>query len=178
MVNKYLSFLLIASLIFVVGCKNDSVKNSDQQQETKTEKVWPEFNEPTAESLKSKTTAVLDKLDAQLDNLQSKELTLPGTGGIPDAPVKIWSSAEGKPVRIDQGIANDAGKISATIKYYFIEGKLFYSDQIFARYLFNDEQLQFWLDEQWNVNDPEEVDYGMRDEHVKLTVTKLLDLME
>jgi len=83
MVNKYLSFLLIASLIFVVGCKNDSVKNSDQQQETKTEKVWPEFNEPTAESLKSKTTAVLDKLDAQLDNLQSKELTLPGTGESP-----------------------------------------------------------------------------------------------
>jgi hypothetical protein len=78
---------------------------------------------------------------------------------IPNTPVKMWYTDRKEPVKIEYGVVDDSGNFSGIFKLYFINGNLWYADQIYAKYLFKSGKLQFWLDEGWNINEVCESDF-------------------
>ena len=77
---------------------------------------------------------------------------------IPNTPVTIWY-ANGKPVKIEYGVTDDSGTFDGVFQYYLKDGKLWFANQIFANYIFQNNELKYWLDENWNVNEIPKKDF-------------------
>lgn len=64
-------------------------------------------------------------------------------------PITIWYSDENLPVKMKMGIRDDEGLFSNDFEYYFINGKIWYSDQILSKYVFENEALQHYINSVW-----------------------------
>jgi hypothetical protein len=93
---------------------------------------------------------------------------------VDNTPVTIWYSKNNLPVKIDCAVTDDSGKFTDIISFYFINGRLWYSDQIFARYIFDSNKLKYWMDENWNINEIPVKDFTDREMLLKSDIKKLL----
>ncbi len=64
-------------------------------------------------------------------------------------PITIWYSDEKLPVKMKMSIRDDEGLFSNDFEYYFINGRIWYSDQILSKYVFEDEVLQYYINSVW-----------------------------
>lgn len=64
-------------------------------------------------------------------------------------PITIWYSDDRLPVKMKMGIKDDEGLFSNDFEYYFINGKIWYSDQILSKYVFENEALQYYINSVW-----------------------------
>jgi len=172
MSRKILAIILIAFTVSFNGCRSSS---NEQSNDT----VSPVYEEGLASNqLKSRTASLVNRIEKSLEGQDARELLLPGNFNSNDIPVRIWRSKDGDPVKIALAVANDGGEFTNEFKFYFLDGQLFYSDQLFARYIFDEENLLYWLDENWNINDIPEEFFNNRNEYIRQTVSKILELNE
>ncbi|HAH23073.1 MAG TPA: hypothetical protein DCL77_04805 [Prolixibacteraceae bacterium] len=123
--------------------------------------------------IKKACEPIIDRIDSSLSKLKKveKKLTI---YAVPHTPVTIWYSEIDQPVKIECAVTDDSGVFTNTFKFYFLDGHLWYSDQIFARYLFDVDKLQFWMDENWKINDIPTVDFNNREASIKGIIAELL----
>jgi len=113
-----------------------------------------------------KTEAALHKLEKK-----QKKVTLID---IPNTPISIWY-ANKKPVKIECGVTGDTGDFDGVFQYYLKDGKVWFTDQIFAKYVFQDNELKYWLDENWNVNEIPEKDFKDAEKRIIRIVDTMID---
>ena len=161
------------------GTKAEPVKaEANTKTETNKNKPVLEINLPKINGSSGINDVVsayksqIGKVESALSKLQKKEIktTLFNT---PNTPVTIWYS-DNKPVKITYGVTDDSGAFDGVFTYYLKDGKLWFSDQIFAKYIFQDNKLKYWLDENWNENDIPAKDFKDREKSVLNNVNTLL----
>lgn len=114
-------------------------------------------------------TKIIDQAEEKFTK-EALTLTLNNTA---NTPATIWYNNT-TPIKITHGVANDAGAINGEFSYYLKEGKLWYSDQLFAKYLFEGEKLKYWMDAQWNVNNVSQENFTNREKQLLETVNSIL----
>lgn len=182
--KKQFILLAILSTITFVGCKTNEKK---QVQETETKKevvkeVAKEFvlnldypnisSTANATEIKSSVEKVTHKINQSLSKLKKKKTTI-DLNNIPNTPLTIWYS-NNTPIKVTHGVGDDSGKIDGEFNYYLKDGKIWYSDQIFARYLFDNNKLKYWMDEQWNSNNIPANDFTDRQNQLIKSLNHLL----
>jgi hypothetical protein len=65
-------------------------------------------------------------------------------------PITIWYSDEKLPLKMKMGLKDDEGLFSNDFEYYFINGKIWYSDQILSKYVFENGTLQYYINAVWS----------------------------
>jgi len=178
--KKQLFLLLIFSSLTAIGCKNNDkepIKKFNDQTEVQDEfslnLTYPEIVlDSNPLELKKSVEKVIEIIDQSQSKLKKKELIIT-LSNISNTPLTIWYYNK-IPLKIVHGVADDSGKIDGQFKYYLKNGKLWYSDQIFARYLFQDEKLMYWMDEQWNINDIPLKSFSNRENQLIETVKILI----
>lgn len=141
--------VLISFLAF--GCKQSS-NTKNESNSTQVVLNAPELDSSsTSKELKTKTQSLVKKID-DLSLEATKKQKLVSLFNLEEAPATLWYTEDGTLLKIECASAGESGNINAIISYYFVDGDLWYSDQVFAKYIFKEDRLQFWLDEQWNIN--------------------------
>jgi hypothetical protein len=116
-------------------------------------KTIPKFTKTTKSyEIKQTCESIVIAIDKALPELKKIEKKLL-YDNVSKTPVTIWYSNNNVPVKIECAVTDDSGAFTDKVKYYFINGQFFYSDQIFARYIFDSNKLIFWMDENWNINE-------------------------
>lgn len=183
--KKQLITLAILSTITIVGCKTNE-KKQVQETETKKEVVkevakefvlnidYPDISTTTnATGIKSSVEKVTHKINQSLSKLKKKKTTI-DLNNIANTPLTIWYS-NNTPIKVTHGVGDDSGKIDGEFSYYLKNGKIWYSEQIFARYLFDNNKLKYWMDEQWNINDYPANDITDRQNQLIKTLNHLIE---
>jgi len=96
---------------------------------------------------------------------------------IQNTPVDIWYQ-NGIPIKIEHGVTDDSGEFSGKFTYYLNQGKIWYSEQIYARYLFENDALKYWMDEGWNINEIPSEDMKTRGDDLTRIISFLVDEMK
>lgn len=178
---KNIPICISMCLLLLVGCNNQNksttTDKADQNKSKSTELVdaFPKFsNTTTSNQIRETCDSIILKIDTALSELKKieKEATI---YGIPNTPVTIWYSDSNTPVKIEHSVANDSGKFTDKFQYYFIKGQLWYSDQIFAKYVFENDNLKYWLDENWRINEIPQNNFKEREKAIKNNISKLLN---
>lgn len=100
--------------------------------------------------IEDKIQPMVNQINKALPQLQviSKEVQLKFDDF--KTPITIWYSDENLPVKMKMGIKDDEGLFSNEFEYYFIKGKIWYSDQILSKYVFENEKLQYYINSVWD----------------------------
>ena len=176
--------VLCFSILVVFSCKQTNEEASIEPKiETKPINLAPkedslqiDFPEISVNSTPTEIKKVIEEtvatIDQSLSKLKKKEgaITL---YQIPNTPLTIWYY-NNSPIKIEHGVANDSGKIESTFKYYLNENGVWYSDQLFAKYIFQNQELIFWMDSEWNVNEIPVENFKAREKHLRETVQFLI----
>ena len=188
--GKMMKPIVLTAIVFgviTIGfCKNkNNVSSQKKPEETKPIKKpsltieYPDFStisSSTAREREKMVLSVVKKIDANESKLkrENKYMTL---DGIANTPVTIWY-LHNTPIKIHMGVADDSGEISGVFKYYLKNRKIWYVNQIFARYLFDNGKLKYWMNKTWNVNRILDRDFKAREKSIKETVALLLSRMK
>ena len=180
--------ILILSLLIFDSCKNQPenkitkekaapVELGSEQNKTSASIEFPiiETNLTPSER-KNKIEGVLGKINERLPEFEkkSKSLTL---NEVQNTPVDIWYQ-NGIPIKIEHGVTDDSGEFSGKFTYYLNQGKIWYSEQIYARYLFENDALKYWMDEGWNINEIPSEDMKTRGDDLTRIISYLVDEMK
>jgi hypothetical protein len=78
-------------------------------------------------------------------------------------------------IKIEYGVKDDDGEFTGIFRYYFIEKKLWLADQIFAKYIFDDDgRLKFWLSETWTESETNKsADFVDREKRINSQVDEI-----
>lgn len=177
--------LFVYSLVFLIlltGCSNRDkyTKTNEKEEQKKSDstaiiKTFPKLDQMSnSKSIKQTCDSIVLIIDNILPKLKKveKKTTLYNT---PNTPVKIWYSDSDLPVKIEHAVTNDSGKFAGKFQYYFINGQIWYSNQIYARYIFDDMQLILWLDENWRINKIPDNNFKDREITLKTNIEKFLN---
>jgi hypothetical protein len=137
--------------------------------------TFPEINQmANSDEIRSISESMITEIDKALPKLKKveKKLTL---FDIAETPATIWYSDSDLPVKIEHGVANDSGEFTGKFQYFFIKGQLWYSDQIYARYLFESDHLIRWMDENWRESEDNPQYLKAREEVIKSNIVKILN---
>lgn len=189
---RKVSGLLLIMSMFLILLTVSNCKKTERNTKTEAKENSKEVAKNTETVLKfelpkiSPTTNVKDiepaykaqinKVEAALPGLKKKEIKTT-LNNVPNTPLRIWYDHNG-PVKIEYGVADDSGTIDGVFQYYLNDGKLWYADQIFAKYIFQDNKLKYWLDENWNVNEIPQNDFNKAEEMMLKDVESLIDQMK
>jgi hypothetical protein len=180
--------ILILTLLIFDSCKNQPenkiteektapVELESEQNKTRASIEFPiiETNLTPSER-KNKIEGVLGKINERLPEFEkkSKSLTL---NEVQNTPVDIWYQ-NGIPIKIEHGVTDDSGEFSGKFTYYLNQGKIWYSEQIYARYLFENDALKYWMDEGWNINEIPSEDMKTRGDDLTRIISYLVDEMK
>lgn len=173
-------YYLFMGFLFI-GCqsKNSNSKKPEILEQEKSKsieliKTAPKFTDTTnSNEIKQVCDSVISMVDNSLPKLKKveKKLTIYKT---PNTPVTIWYSDSNLPVKIEHAVTDDSREFSGKFQYYFINGQFWYSDQIFAKYIFDSGKLIYWMDEHWRINEISANNFKDRETSIKSVVEKLL----
>ena len=180
--------ILILTLLIFDSCKNQQenkitkektapVELESEQNKTRASIEFPIIETHlTPSERKNKIEGVLGKINERLPEFEkkSKSLTL---NEIQNTPVDIWYQ-NGIPIKIEHGVTDDSGEFSGKFTYYLSQGKIWYSEQIYARYLFENDALKYWMDEGWNINEIPSEDMKTRGDDLTRIISYLVDEMK
>lgn len=176
--QKKLIYQIIFSLA-LLGCQSSqekaissdlSVIDKSGSKELKPPKFESTF---TSNEIRENCEPIVNEINNSLADLRKIEKKT-SFYGVENTPVSIWYSNTNVPVKIECAVPNDSGIFTGAFQFYFIDGKLWYSDQIFAKYLFSADTLQFWLDENWNDNKIPYSELNIRGNEIKDIIGKIL----
>lgn len=182
--KKQIFLLLIFSSLTIIGCKNkdkEQIKETNEQTKVKNQfslnLQYPEIDSASSPlEIKKSVENVIETIDQSQSELKKKEMIIT-LYNISNTPLTIWYS-NNIPIKIVHGVTNDSGKFDGQFKYYLKNGKLWYSDQIFAKYLFQDEKLKYWMNELWNINDIPVKSFTDRENQLLETVKSIITKSE
>ncbi|KPQ19207.1 MAG: hypothetical protein HLUCCX10_03265 [Algoriphagus marincola HL-49] len=160
---KKLLIISSASAILATGCTSSSNKDTTGEQagesitktETATDRIinFPKVEVPFDEGSAQRCVFTINEIDAYA-MVSARKDTLMNLGDEGETPISIWYDESARPIKIEQAVKGDSGQISGVFRYYFINGKLWLADWLFAKYLFDeDEQLAYWLGETWSISE-------------------------
>lgn len=190
--SKSTYFIFLAfSLLVLFSCGNSAQNQTEtpEQETAQTEPAKPApekkpsftINYPALDAntkLEEATKIVQDfakSIDDNASKLELKQATKT-ISDVPNTPLSIWY-LNGVPVKIEHAVADEAGLTEEVFTYYLKEGKPLYLNQIYARYIFNDQGMKWWLDKNWEANDIPEKNFNARAEQLRETVENLSSLM-
>ncbi|MFO7703189.1 MAG: hypothetical protein R6V37_09415 [Psychroflexus maritimus] len=170
-------------LLLLLGCINSNQSkpitiNEEQKKSDSVSITWPKLSpRASSEEIRITCDSVTTKINKTLPKLKKieKKITL---YNVPNTPVSIWYSKANLPVKIEHAVANESKEFTGKFHYYFINGNLWYSNQIYAKYIFENNQLSFWLNEHWNINEVTEKNYKDREKNLQKDIAKLLTKKE
>ena len=137
--------------------------------------TFPRINNTTnSNEIRQTCDSIILIIDRNLPKLKKmeKKITIYNT---PNTPVTIWYSDSNLPVKIEHAVTDDSGEFSGKFQYYFIAGQFWYSNQIFARFIFDNNKLIYWLDKHWRINEIPANDFKNREMTIKADIEKLLN---
>ena len=129
-------FVLASMLLLVAACKQDSGENS---AETK-----PQSTEEYTLAIIKEVQKVILSTGQQLREYPPERLEVPTEEGSGATILELWTE-EGNPVRLTVSEPGNSG----LTEFYFANGELFYAARPGAGFIFIDNQLKYWLDEDW-----------------------------
>ncbi|WP_053955512.1 hypothetical protein [Inediibacterium massiliense] len=143
--------LLSASLILSVGCsqKDNVTSNPSLSEDTitsvdkKSQSTDPQSTQDIIENVKNE----MNSINQNLDGLDTNKSQLPPIKKEWEAQTLTLWSQNGKPVKLVVTEADDTGKMAGTSDYYFQNGQLIILRAPFAYYVFKDNKLVLWLNE-------------------------------
>ncbi len=152
-------FYLLLIIICFSNCQN-AEKSDSKSADTpipkveKVEKVninYPNFSKAQSpQEIKNLVLNTLKEIDENSSKFtsESKKMTI---DGVPNTPVEIIF-LDKEPIKVSYGVTNDAGNFDGTYSYYLKNRKVWYGDQIYAKYVFTNDKLTHWFNENWKVN--------------------------
>ncbi len=174
--------LVVLSLLFsMISCQpssQESVNTTEVTEKVDQNAFSLEIEKPvlssslTPDQINSEVNIVVGKIDNSLDKLRLVETKMT-LDQVENTPVKVWYSNE-QAYKIEYGVSDDSGEFTDVFQLYFINGKVWFSNQIYAKYVFDEDRLQFWLDPNWNMNQIDKKDFIARGEQIKNTVSSIL----
>lgn len=117
----------------------------------------------------------INEIDAYAMQTGSIDTTLNlDEGG--NTPVRYWRDGHNKPIKIEYGVKDDNGDFTGVFRFYFIDGKLWLADHLFAKYIFDsNNDLRYWLSETWMVSETKTTaNFADRKESIQREVKELL----
>ena len=181
-------FMIIAVLIItMISCKKEVNKVETNVVEKSKVEVknrgsdlrinLPEIGATAhIKDIESAYKAQIKKVDVALPKLKKKQLKTT-LFNVPNTPVTIWY-ANGKPVKIEYGVTDDSGAFDGVFQYYLKDGKLWFADQIFAKYIYQNNELKYWLDENWNVNEIPKKDFKDAEKNILSSVNTVINQLK
>jgi len=177
--------LIVCSLIFwilLAGCinRNRSTIIPEKVEQKKSKSIelinsFPKFDKTTnSNEIRQTCDSIMTIIDRALPELKKveKKITI---FDMPNTPVTIWYSDSNLPVKMEHAVADESREFTGKFQYYFIAGHFWYSYQIFARYIFDNNKLIYWLDEHWRINEIPAVNFQDREMTLKTDIEKLLN---
>jgi|GEM_PF-2531657 len=171
----FLGFLLIGCQTHISNSKKPEVKEQEKPETPDLINTAPHFTYTTdPNEIRQACESVISMINRALPELKKVEKKVMFEG-VPNTPITIWYSDTDLPVKIECAVTDDSGGFKGDfIQYYFINGQLWYSDHYFARYLFDSDKLQFWMDENWRINEIPAKDFKDREMILKSDVENFL----
>lgn len=161
-----LKISIISLLMILISC-NSSKENQEEAVKNVLGLTYPEFSAtPTPEEFKEKITPIVDVINDEISDLIPVEKKLILTNEKSETPVTVWFANDSKPVKIKMGVADDSGAFTNSFEYYFIDGKVFFVDAKTTKYVFRNDYLKFWLDENYTINTIKEVDFNAKEKNI------------
>lgn len=76
---------------------------------------------------------------------------------IENTPVVIWYDTDKRLIKTQYGVTDDTGEFTGNFTLYFTNGKLWCSDWINAKFIFDENcKLKYWLDQSWKISESKE----------------------
>ncbi len=145
--NKLLAFLL--SVFLLAAC---NPKQGSQSTTAEAPEAPPQTEEELAERVVAKVQRIIENTDDRLSTIEPIVDTMPQELGLNQGRIlKLWMENE-QAVKLTVTEPDDEGNMTGESAFYFGGQDLFYASQPFARFIFIDGRLEYWLDENWQVN--------------------------
>jgi hypothetical protein len=172
--------LVIFSILTTVGCDNKVSKSNGDAllvSNTSTEcTLQAAFLENTAytnpSSIKKQVEEIVEKIDRSQSQLNVKN-TMITFNNVPDTPLSIWY-CNNAPVKITLGAIDDSGKMVGEFKYYLMDATLWYSDQIYTKYIFKNKQLKYLMNENWELANTSSASLAESEQRLQKTINILI----
>lgn len=165
--KKELILIIITSFIFTLSCQQNQTKVPENSTTTtkldtntvnsednvnQTDTIDESYSNEMAEKSKQKINEI-NSTASQSNKVEAKILL----NEIEDTPVVIWYTNDKLPIKIEYGVTDDAGEFIDKFTLYFTNGKLWCSDWILAKFIFDENgKLKYWLNESWKTSETEE----------------------
>jgi hypothetical protein len=174
--NKYYSLIILTLLSLSIACgdRNPTAKPQKTQTDKPTIHI-PDMSEEFNQSLAQRCVYTISEIDAYCMQLDRHD-TIVNVDKNGDTPVTYWKDRSNTPVKIEYGVKGESGKVTAVFRLYFVDKKLWLSDELFAKFLFdNNGELKFWLGETWTVSETKTTaDFIDRKKSIQTKVQNLL----
>lgn len=125
---------------------------SSSQSTTAPAEDKPQTEEELAERVIAKVQRIIENTDDRLSTIEPVVDTMPVEYGLQEGRIlKLWMEGN-QAVKLTVTEPDDEGAMTGLSAFYFGGEDLFYASQPFARFIFIDGKLEYWLDEHWNAN--------------------------
>jgi len=145
--NRLLVFFLVTTSLAACNPKQGS-----QSTTAETPEAPPQTEEELAQRVITKVQRIIENTDDRLSTMEPISDTMPKELGLQQGRVlQLWMEDE-QAVKLTVTEPDDEGNMTGQSAFYFGGEDLFYVSQPFARFIFIDGRLEYWLDEDWQVN--------------------------
>jgi hypothetical protein len=160
---KKLSIIICATIITAMACtgstNNDTTRQTAEKSIFESQPIayrvinYPEIEVPFEKGSAQRCVFTINEIDAYA-MVSIRKDTIMDIGEEGETQITIWYDKPISPIKIEYAVKGDSGQISGVFRYYFINGKLWLADWLFAKYLFNEDgQLDYWLGETWSISE-------------------------
>ncbi len=176
--RKLLILTTCATTITVIACTS-GIKNESRRQPADTSRIerlqapdrvinYPQLEIPFENGSAQRCVFTMNEIDAyaMISTRKDTVINLDGDG---ETPITVWYDKTSTPVKIAYALKGESNQISGVFRFYFINGKLWLADWLYAKYLFNeDEELVYWLGETWSISETRNsANFDDRQKHVR-----------
>jgi hypothetical protein len=162
-IMKKLSIIICATIITAMACtgstNNDTTRQTAEKSIFESQPIayrvinYPEIEVPFEKGSAQRCVFTINEIDAYA-MVSIRKDTIMDIGEEGETQITIWYDKPISPIKIEYAVKGDSGQISGVFRYYFINGKLWLADWLFAKYLFNEDgQLDYWLGETWSISE-------------------------
>ncbi len=183
--RKRLILTTCATTLSAIACTS-SIKNDSERQAADTSKIerlrapdrvinYPQLEVPFENGSAQRCVFTMNEIDAYA-MLSTRKDTVISMDGEGLTPVTVWYDKTSTPIKIAYALKGESNQISGVFSFYFINGKLWLADWLYAKYVFNeDEELVYWLGETWAISETRDsANFDDRQQHVREHLTLIL----
>jgi hypothetical protein len=140
---------MLALFSTAVAC---TPKQSNQATTAPPAEDKPQTEEELAARVITKVQQIIENTDDRLSTVEPVVDTMPVETGLAEGRVlKLWMEND-QAVKLTVTEPDDEGQMTKMSTFYFGGQDLFYASQPYARFIFINGKLEYWLDTNWAVN--------------------------